>query len=496
MGKDESLLKIGRETSIIMAGFVLGTFFQYLYKMVLARSLGPSSFGVFTQGLGLVQTAAILSLAGLQLSIPHFMSLYSGKGKKEDIGKIVSLGIYVLIAISLSISAFFYIFSEMIALQIFDEPALVTPLKIFSFTVIPLAGMHFTKALFRGRQDALRKVIVDDFIWSGFIVLFVLISAFLGYGVSGAVGAYFAGTLISVLLGFLLYWRRSSHGFVLKDLPARKLAFFSWPLFLISAFMILNRWFDVLMLGWLGQSSQAGIYDISYSLAGYVALLFNSIGFIFMPLISELYGEQKFGEIRRVYRTTTRWLITLTLPLLAGMLIFPEEIIRILFGSQYVSGKIPMMLLSAGFFYKVAKGPSHLVLISAGKTKKLMLGSATIAFFIVVLNLLLIPEYGIVGAAVSTLVAYLVGDTVILLLAVNEINGFPYDSGFLRVLPPITAASSAVLILKQFLTPGLLGSVLMGVLLVSIYFSSLYMFKGVRKEDYKLFNEFRSSLNN
>jgi O-antigen/teichoic acid export membrane protein len=112
------------------------------------------------------------------------------------------------------------------------------------------------------------------------------------------------------------------------------------------------------------------------------------------------------------------------------------------------------------------------------------------------LNLLLIPEYGIVGAAVSTLVAYLVGDTVILLLAVNEINGFPYDSGFLRVLPPITVASSTVLILKQFLTPGLLGSVLMGVLLVSVYFSSLYMFKGVREEDYKLFNEFRSSLNN
>lgn len=496
MGKDDALFKIGRETSIIIAGFVLGTFFQYLYKMVLARSLGPSSFGVFAQGLGLVQTAAVISLAGLQLSIPHFMSLYSGKGKDEDVGKVVSLGIYVLIAISASVSVFFYVFSEVIALQVFNEPALVTPLKIFSFTVIPLAGMHFTKALFRGRQDALRKVVIDDFIWSGLIVLFVLISAFLGYGVSGAVGAYFVGTLVAVLIGLILYWRRAGHGFVLKDLPKKKIALFTWPLFLISAFMMLNRWFDVLMLGWLGESAQAGIYDISFSLAGYVALLLNSIGFIFMPLISELYGKQKIGEIRRVYRTSTRWLITLTLPLLAGMIIFPEEIIRILFGDQYVSGKAAMMILSAGFFYKVAKGPSHLILISAGKTKKLMLGSATIAFFIVALNLLLIPEYGIVGAAVSTLIAYLIGDTVILLLAVNEVNGFPYDSGFLRILPPITIASVIVFVLKRFLGPGLVASVLMGVLLVIIYFSTLYMFRGIRKEDYKLFKDFQSSLNN
>lgn len=493
MDRDSILLKIGKETSIILTGFILGTVFQYLYKMMLARSLGPASFGVFVQGLGIVQTAAMFSLAGLHLSIPHFVSFRSGKDKSVE--KIVSAAMYMIIAASTVISILLFVAAEPLAVRFFEEPELVTPLKIFAFTLVPLSGIYLVNALFRGRQDALAKIIIDDFIWSGAIVLAVLISILIGAGVSGAVYAYFAATLLTSIVAVAIYRKKSEHGLSRTELPFKKLALFTWPLFLIAIFTVLNRWFDVLMLGWFGDSAQAGIYDVAFSIAGYVALLSNSLGFIFMPVISELYGKQAMEKIRNIYSVSTRWLITLTLPILSGVLIFPEEIIRLLFGSQYISGKLSLMLLSVGFFLKVSRGPSSMILLASGKTKQLLTGSAVIAFTIISLNYLLIPEFGMIGAAFSTLTAYVLGDGIILLLTANELGEFPYSLEFFRILPPIIISSSAVYILDKIVDPGLALSVLMGVFLVSIYILLLYMFEAFQREDYRILRMFIESLN-
>lgn len=486
MDSDRALLKIGRETSIIFAGFFLGTLFQYLYKMLLARSLGPKLFGVFAQGLGIIQTASVLSLVGLHLSIPRFISFYTGKDDKNSLGNTVSAGLIIILVTSTIVSILLFLFAETIALQFFEEPSLVDPLKFFSFTVIPLSTLKLIMSLFRGQQDALTKVIVDDFIWSGALVVFVLISVLLSLNVSGAVYAYFAGTSVACLIGGLIYLRKSNHGLPKNDLPFKRLVAFTWPLFLIAVFAVTNRWFDVLMLGWLSSSAKAGIYDISFSIAGYVALVLNSVGFMFMPVISELYGRGEKEKIKTIFTTSTRWLITLSLPLLVGMLIFPEEIILILFGSQYLSGKLSLIIISIGFFFKVLRGPSNLVLVAAGKTRDLMIGTGVISTLIITLNLLLIPEYGMIGAAISTLTAYMIGDSLILLYAAREVGCYPYNKGFIRIVPPIIMSSLTAFGIKKIFDLSLAFSILTGILMVIIYPVLLYAFDGIRREDYRL----------
>jgi O-antigen/teichoic acid export membrane protein len=484
---EDALTKIGEGSAIVIIGFGLATFFQYLYKMILARFLGPDSFGVFTQGLAIIQAATILALLGLNTSIPHFMSYYKGKGDNID-SRIFSTSLAVTTVSSLFLTALTFFLSEWMALQIFHEPALVTPLKIFSLAILPTALISFLVALFQGHQRAREKVIIEDLIGAGSLPALILAAILLGHGLNHVVIAYLAASVITVIYGSYLYVREFDHGLT-SNLITRKLLVFSWPLFLIAVFSTLNRWFDVLMLGWLGKSSTAGIYDINFSIASYIGFLVEIVAFMFLPVISELNGQRSIERIKEIYTTATRWMITLSLPILAGAIIFTEELITLLFGANYLPGATALTVLALGFFYKVAKGPSEAMLISMGEPKKYLLGAGATTFLIAALNLLLIPQYGMLGAAVSTLAAFLVGDTILLLLTWREVGELPYNARFARVIPPIAISSGAVYTIKTILNPELFGSIVLGGLMGLIYVTLLYGFKGIQEEDLDLARE-------
>jgi O-antigen/teichoic acid export membrane protein len=485
--ESDALEKVGRGSALIFVGFSLGTFFHYLYKMVLARFLGPESFGVFTQGLAISQAAATVALLGLNAAIPRFMSYYRGKGDEMD-KKIVSTGLLLVTGTSLSLTGLIFFFSEWISLQIFHEAALITPLKIFSLAILPVVLLNFVVSMFRGRQKAKEKVVLEDMIWASLLPALTAAAILLGYGLNYAVLSYLISAVLTLFCGYYLYKRESNHGLT-SDLITKKLLIFSWPLFLISVFAILNRWFDVLMLGWLGSSSTAGIYEISFAIAGYIGFLLEVLGFMFMPVISELHGEGNLERIKEVYTTATRWIISLSLPFLAGALIFTEEVINLLFGADYISGSTALTVLAIGFFYKVAKGPSEAILISIGETKKYLIGAGITTLLIASLNLLLIPEYGMLGAAFSTLAAFLIGDSILLLLTWREIGILPYNLSFTRVIPPILLSAGAVHVIHVILSPGLVGSMFLGGTMGLIYLALLYLFGGIQKKDLSLVQE-------
>lgn len=485
MGESQ-LEKIGKGSTIIFVGFALGTVFQYLYKMVLARLLGPESFGVFVLGFAILQSAAILALFGLQLSMPRYISFYGGKDEPEMVERTISAGLILTTVSSLIASILLLFFSESIALTIFNEPALILPLKIFSMAIPAFALITFLLTMFQGQKDAYHHALLDDFVWSGLVFLLVTGAVLMGYHIVGAAAAYLLSTTLSIVIAVYIYRKKYDHGLTFSNLNFRTLLLFSWPLFLISLFGILSKRFDVLMLGWLKTSTESGIYEVSYSISSYVSLLLNIVGFMFMPVVSELHAQKKKTKITELYKTATRWITTATLPLLAGMLIFPSEIIRILFGADYVQAALPLTLLSIGFFYRVLNGPSTATLISTGENKKLLAVEGITTFLIVVFNLILIPIYGIVGAGLATLTALLIGESLMLFVIKKKIGAYPFNRGFLRLFLAAAASSIVVLVADSLLEPGLIGSVLLGVVLVIIYMTTVFYLDGFDDSDLTL----------
>lgn len=488
MEETEALSKIGIGSTVIVVGVALGVGFHYVFRTVLARSLGPDSYGVFVQGLGVVQTASFISLLGLHMSAPRFMSYYQGADEENLVGKTFSTAFYILLPSAIIATGVIFFFSEWISLSIFNEPALVEPLRLFSFGVIPFVLVHLVMALFRGMQNAEYKIYIDDLAWSGGTLLFVLVFLFLDYGVEGAVYAYVLSTAFAVILGYYFYRKFFDRSiFSSSGLITRRLILFSWPLFISSVLLMTNRWMDVLMLGWLSESSQAGIYDVSYAIAGMLAFLIGSLNYMFMPVASELYGEGKISQILEIYSTATRWITITVMPLLAGILIFSEQIIALLFGSSYVSGALPLMILSIGFAYRAMKGPAGGILLSIGEINLRVIGIACATTVVILLNFILIPKYGMLGAAVATTSGFIIGDTVLLLMAREKLGGLPYNHKYLQILPATFLASAPIYALKTFFNPSPVLCVFLGAILVLVYLTVLYLSGGFYSEDKKMF---------
>jgi O-antigen/teichoic acid export membrane protein len=487
MDKEAALDKIGVGSTVVILGLVIGAVLEYLVKMVLARFLGPESYGVFVQGFAISAATAMIALFGFHMSLPRFMSYYRGKENEEMIENSVSTSLYIVAPLSLILSVLLYLSSDWISLVVFNEPSLVTPLKLLSFAVVPLSLFYLTIAFMRGMKNARYKVILDEVLISVIELLLLSIVFIAGYGLVGAVYAYIASLFIMIAPCYYFYRKASKKSISTNsELIPRKLLNFSWPLFIISILLLTNKWSDVLMLGWLRESIEVGVYDVAFAIGSILLLLLNSLNYMFMPVVSELYGKGKLSDILEIYSTSTRWIFTLSLPIFAGILLFPSEIIKILFGNSYTTGTLPLAIIAVGFFYHAAVGPAGMILLSGGKTRTFMAATAVITAVSVLFNLVLIPVYGMLGAAIATTLGFVAGNTLYLLMVRKELNGLPYDRSYYKPVAGIAIASLVAYILKVVTEPGLIASVLLGIFLVFIYLSTLYLLGGFQEEDYEL----------
>lgn len=487
MGED-AIRKIGVGSSIILVGFFIGLFFQYMIKILLARFLGPEVYGVFIQALAVTEIAAIVSMLGMHKGVPRFISYYGGMEEKEILENPISTSLYFVLPTSIVVSLSVFLLSERISIGFFSEPALVEPLKIFSITIVPLAIIYLFVSFFRGKQLAKYKVYLKDFALSGLVFVCVSAAVIIGLSVEAVAYGYLLAEILAVFAGYYFYRKIFNEKLVAtRNLIPRKLMSFSWPLFIVSIVVVANKWLSVWMLGWITDSTSVGIYGAAYSISSALGFLLGALTFMFMPVVSELHAEGKKSEILDVYSNSTRWIVLGSAPLLAGIMIFPHEILELLFGSSYVSGDNVLRVLAAGYFYLAFTGPSGELLVSTGHTKRRMIGFSAIMAITGLVNLLLIPSMGVMGAAIGTASGLIVGHSILLGFTFNSLGSSPYSKRYLSILLSVLVASLPIYGLKLVIEPGLILSVVMGGLLVLIYLLVLYISGGIQEEDERMF---------
>ena len=110
----------------------------------------------------------------------------------------------------------------------------------------------------------------------------------------------------------------------------------------------------------------------------------------------------------------------LLVPAALMLFTFPQEVIRLLFGNAYVSGALAMQILVLGILFLAVGLINQAVLLGTGRPKEVTIIVLIAAAFNGILNIIFIPVYGIIGAAASTTLSYLI----IFLLTTHRIRGF------------------------------------------------------------------------
>jgi len=483
---DASLRTIAKGAGVSFIGAFIGLGLGYFSRIIIARWLGAEDYGLISLGYAALMIGATLSLVGLPAGIQRYVSFYKGKGDKGRIKGTILGALKISVPMSLIVGSIFFFYADWISIHVFHSPELTPILKIFAIAIPFLVLTDNAIYATIGFQDVRYRVYVVDLFQNIFKLLAIVALLVLGFGVMGAAWGWVLAIVLTPFLAFYFLEKRVFPIFNAKVKAIfidRELFSFSLPLiFTMVAGMVIG-WMDVLMLGYFLSASAVGIYNAALPTARLVMVATKSISVLFVPVASELYAKNRVQELRGIYTVITKWVLSLALPVFLLMVLFSESIIRIMFGAEYVEGATALSILAFAFFFSSVISPAVFLLQVYGKTKLIMVVYFVAAGVNFTLNLLLIPRYGINGAAITTALQSLLG--IIYLFAVYRIGGMqPFR---LNQLKPVFASIIAVLVVyvatKYIVGESLIALITMLFVFIILYFFLLLIFKSFEEED-------------
>jgi O-antigen/teichoic acid export membrane protein len=463
---------------VALAGGGLSILLSTAYQVVIARHLGPAGMGVLVLGLAISTFLAEACDLGLDYGVLRFGGIAHGAG---DPGRFRAVVMRALLGVAIAggaAAALLATAGQLVA-RLFAKPELESVLLPLALAVPCTGGSEVARAALRALGRALPSVLSDSVVTPALR---------LGTGVwvmamapsPRAAAVAYAGTEATVLAVTLLM--------VLVSLPRAGrsgpvpgLFRYSLPMSLNRVILYTNNQTEVIVLGLLAPTATLGIFGVAKRVSMVIGALLTSITVLFNPMVADLHHRGRTGELDRLFKTSTRWLFTLGWPVCLAEVLFAPEILRV-FGRSFASGAPALVILAIGQLVNVGTGTVSNLLAMAGRAKLTLANSVVFLGLSIVLDLLLIPRQGLLGAAVANAGAVVVVN-LLRLWQVHRVLGFgPYDR---RILRPLAAGLVAGAVARLLPLPGLHGLPGLGVrcLLLGVLYLGLLAALGIEPED-------------
>jgi len=400
--KDELSL-ITKGAGIFSFGYIFELLAVFITTVFLTRILGVGDFGLYTLGRIVLQIGATVAILGLNGGALKYMSAYLAlDDKKKAKGVMIQAIIFPLIFGSI-ISAGIFFFSSFIA-NFFGKPELSSVIKVFSFGIPLFALMQSAGVATRSFKTAKYSVLSEKVLKPFLNFLLIMIFYFLGYRLLGMALALVISIFITVF--YLIFWIRKifpelfSRN-IIPEFETKKLLSTSFPLMLIWMIGFFLSWTDTIMIGYFLSSDMVGIYQVAVKVSFLIIMFLGALSAIFVPVISSLYHKGEMKKLSSIFKTVTKWGLFLGLLLFLIFIISSKEIMMI-FGNNFVLGTSSLLVLCFGQLIHVGMGASASMLMMTGKEKIEFLNDIFVLILDILLNLILIPKFGILGAAIAT----------------------------------------------------------------------------------------------
>lgn len=391
------LSKLLSSASLVFVGMVFGASAKLVERVIIGRLLTTGGYGEFNIARSVFVLGTTLGAAGFTQGVPRYMARFDDTRDLRGAwltGLVIAVGVSLLVALGLVAGA------PLLVPHLFESAEAPTLFLLFVASIPLSVAFRIGVAAIRGSENTVYKILTQDVGYPGSRLVLTTALLALGVGVVatgiGYVVAIVAGTLVTyVLLNRLVPLRGefSFHG--------REMTRFSAPLVVATVMATLLTETDTLMLGYFRASSEVGLYGAAYPLARGMTLVLGAFSYMYLPLASRLDADED-ESVERVYEVTTKWVFMLVFPLFATLVVFPELVVSTVFGRQYLPAGSALVVLSVGFFTYAAVGRSRETLSALGATK-FILAANVLAFTLnFLMNLVLIPAYGFIGAAVAS----------------------------------------------------------------------------------------------
>ncbi len=389
---------------------IFGMMVGYTFTLIVTRNLGASAWGIFALSFTVLQITSVIGKLGLDTALLRFIAQYNAQRKVKTAKYIYLKSIIVIIPLSFLLSVFLYYLSPLLAEKVFGKPHLASYFKLMSFALIPFVLLSINSESLRAFKKIKEYTTLQNLL--PFLCAFIFFSIFFYIlhikNIKVIIIAYILGIGVSFFISFLLLNKEfSNKNGELEKISLRQILSVSLPMFLSSSLFMVMSWTDTIMLGMWRTEEEVGIYNVAMRLSMITSFTLGAINSIAAPKFAEFWGKKDLEGLKKVAQQSTKLIFWTSAPVLALYLIFPGEFMG-LFGYKFRKGALALVFLTIGQFVNAACGSVGYILQMTEK-HKIFQNILLIATLInLILNILLIPKYGLNGGAFSNMLSMII----------------------------------------------------------------------------------------
>ncbi|MFD1020181.1 flippase [Thalassobacillus hwangdonensis] len=361
--------------------------FSLVFTLICARLYGPELFGEFTFAFTLMQVLMVIATLGFNNGVIYSIP--------KDGSKYISLSLFMNALASIAL---------MLIVSFFLEDSTI-------LLALPLIWLLSMEQIFFGIYKSEEKIkqyysingLYHMVLRIGLLVFFYFL-----------IGKDILSILLSVVLAYIfsnmLYIKRFLH--LIKEVNYNSIYVrYSITLILASIMATLLNRTDILMLQWLRDSRSVGIYQVTVQVTNLLSSLLLIFNTVFAPEISRLFHSNRLEEMKDLYIKATRILALVSFSATL-LIIVSSNFLLMIFGEEFQSGQGALILRSLGYFINLSVGGVWLMLSMTGAPRFQMYTNIFAFLLNVILNIVLIPPLGLLGAAIATMVTMAIANII------------------------------------------------------------------------------------
>lgn len=392
---------------------VVGKMAAPVFLVVVNRFYGPDVFGIYITANIAVEIIIAFLTSGFKDGALIFVARYADdKGEQKNLYNSLANAFAWSIGFSLIVLFAGILFGERILEFAYQEDFNEGLSIMFRFMLIAIPLMAFERIVLAATQGL--KIMKYDALNNGWLrpialLLFSVLFWFIQPNLTGMALAYLATQILLFTVSLWIYsrelsWLKLFHGFGTFKIDKEFLDF-AIPQ---NINMTLNRFItgiDVLMLPAFGFSPTiVGFYGAGSMIIREVKAIKMVFSTAFAPFIVRFHKEDKSEELSHNFSRTAGWIATLVIPVLILIAIFKQDILAIIHPEYGGASTFMYFLLPIPYMYCSFSLAGNIVAMT-GHSKLTLLNSIMVSVANVIMNLILIPLFGIIGAAIASAIA-------------------------------------------------------------------------------------------
>lgn len=400
-----------------------------VFYVFMAKFLQTSEVGEVSLVLAIASLLNIVFSFSLPTSAQHFISYYKGRGDETEMRSLTKRFVLISLLLSAASIAFTLVLARPLAIVFFHNPAHAVLIEVGAALVTSMIMFGVLHGSALGLQLFRTDAIV--YLSSGslsYLVGLVFFSFFHGISflIVGLTLSYLWG---SIIYAIIIFTRKPPTREKSRLTSLGQIFSYSWPLILSSLIGYGSQYLDRFVVAYFLDISTLGIYSFVLIVGSSLSFLANPIANIMIPKLSEFFSGGEISKMKKGLDLSSAVLTLIYSPLALGAAAIAPVVLSILARTQYESGDAALTILLGISSIFVLGNIVSSVVSAVRRTRVYILSTAFTLASNVALSFLLIPRYGMIGAAIANSSVMVISFFVLYYYAiVKEIGSFDWAS--------------------------------------------------------------------